>query len=139
MLLLKKQDLSPFEFMLGNAFSRHKLFIIPTLMIPFALFTTFTAQVELSLIYLPTIMPLILRLGFDRITAAAIVLVATISGFTVGLTTPANLGVAQEIAELPFLFRHRIQNNYTCYCFANRNRFCLDVRQKSRGASFLQP
>lgn len=87
---------------LGNTFSRHKLMIIPTLMIPFALFTTFTAQIELSLIYLPTILPLIIRLGFDKITATAIVLIATISGFTVGLTTPANLGVAQEIAELPF-------------------------------------
>ncbi len=87
---------------LGNIFSNRKLLIIPTLMIPFALFTTFTAQVELSLIYLPTILPLIIRLGFDKITAAAIVLIATIAGFTVGLTTPANLGVAQEIAELPF-------------------------------------
>lgn len=87
---------------LGNMFANHNLLIIPTLMIPFALFTTFTAQVELSLIYLPTILPLIIRLGFDKITATATVLVATIAGFTVGLTTPANLGVAQEIAGLPF-------------------------------------
>ena len=87
---------------LGNMFSKRNLLIIPVLMIPFALFTTFTAQVELSLIYLPTILPLIIRLGFDKITAVAVVLVATIAGFTVGLTTPANLGVAQEIAGLPF-------------------------------------
>lgn len=87
---------------LGNLFATRNLFIIPALMIPFALFTTFTGQVELSLIYLPTILPLIIRLGFDKVTATAIVLVATISGFTVGLTTPPNLGVAQEIAGLPF-------------------------------------
>lgn len=87
---------------LGNLFANRNLLIIPTLMIPFALFTTFTAQVELSLIYLPTILPLIIRLGFDKVTAVAVVLVATIAGFTVGLTTLPNLGVAQEIAGLPF-------------------------------------
>lgn len=87
---------------LGNVFKNKSALIIPTLMIPFALFTTFTAQVELSLIYLPTILPLMLRLGFDRITAAGTVLIATIAGFAIGLTTPANLGVAQEISGLPF-------------------------------------
>src|SRR5699024_9595284 len=86
---------------LGNLFRNKSALIIPTLMIPFALFTTFTAQVELSLIYLPTILPLMLRLGFDRITAAGTVLIATIAGFAIGLTTPANLGVAQEISGLP--------------------------------------
>lgn len=86
---------------LASKFSDKGLWIIPTLMIPFALFTTFTGQVEMSLIYLPAILPLVLKLGFDRITATAIVLVATISGFTLALAVPANLGVAQEIAELP--------------------------------------
>lgn len=86
---------------LAGKFADKGLWIIPTLMIPFALFTTFTGQVEMSLIYLPAILPLVLKLGFDRITAAAIVLVATISGFSLALAIPANLGVAQEIAELP--------------------------------------
>lgn len=86
---------------LASKFADKGLWIIPTLMIPFALFTTFTGQVEMSLIYLPAILPLVLKLGFDRITATAIVLVATISGFTLALAIPANLGVAQEIAELP--------------------------------------
>src|SRR5690606_25334465 len=86
---------------LASKFSDKGLWIIPTLMIPFALFTTFTGQVEMSLVYLPAILPLVLKLGFDRITATAIVLVATISGFSLALSIPANLGVAQEIAELP--------------------------------------
>lgn len=86
---------------LASKFSDKGLWIIPTLMIPFALFTTFTGQVEMSLVYLPAILPLVLKLGFDRITATAIVLVATISGFSLALAIPANLGVAQEIAELP--------------------------------------
>lgn len=86
---------------LGNLFKDRALLIIPTLMIPFALFTTFSGQVELSLVYLPTILPLIIRLGYDRIIAAGIVLIATITGFAIGMTTPANLAVAQEISELP--------------------------------------
>src|SRR5699024_6487661 len=51
---------------------------------------------------LPAILPLILKLGFDRITAGGIVLVSTIVGFSIALAVPANLGTAQEIAELPF-------------------------------------
>ncbi|TWT01520.1 YfcC family protein [Planomicrobium sp. CPCC 101079] len=86
---------------LASKFANRGMWIIPTLMIPFALFTTFTGQVEMSLIYLPAILPLVLKLGFDRITATAIVLVSTIAGFSLALTVPANLGVAQDIAELP--------------------------------------
>ncbi|UOQ42892.1 TIGR00366 family protein [Halobacillus salinarum] len=86
---------------LAHAFSNKGVWIVPTLMVPFALFTTFTGQVELSLVYLPAILPLIIKLGFDKITAAAIVLVSTIAGFAIALTVPANLGTAQEIAELP--------------------------------------
>lgn len=86
---------------LASKFADKGLWIIPTLMIPFALFTTFTGQVEMSLVYLPAILPLVLKLGFDKITATAIVLISTIAGFTLALAVPANLGVAQEIAELP--------------------------------------
>lgn len=86
---------------MANLFSNKGLWVIPALMIPFALFTTFTGQVELTLVYVPLIMPLVLKLGFDKLTAVAIALVATIAGFTVALTAPANLGTAQLIAEVP--------------------------------------
>src|SRR5699024_7763376 len=42
---------------LARTFSNRGLWIIPTLMIPFALFTTFTGQVELAIVYLPAILP----------------------------------------------------------------------------------
>lgn len=86
---------------LATLFSNRGLWVIPILMIPFALITTFTGQVELSLVYLPAILPLMLRLGFDKVTAAGTVLVATISGFAIALTAPANLGVSQSISQLP--------------------------------------
>ncbi len=86
---------------LAHVFEDKGLWIIPTLMVPFALFTAFTDQIELALVYLPAILPLILRLGFDRITATGIVLVSTVVGFGLGLTSPANVGTAQRIAQLP--------------------------------------
>lgn len=86
---------------LANTFANRGLIVIPILMIPFALITAFTSQIELSLIYLPAILPLILRLGFDKVTAAATVLIATVAGFTLGITSPANVGVAQQVSQLP--------------------------------------
>lgn len=86
---------------LANTFSNRGLWVLPILMIPFALITTFTGQIELSLVYLPAILPLMLKLGFDKVTAAGVVLISTIAGFAVALTAPANLGVAQSISQLP--------------------------------------
>lgn len=86
---------------LANTFSNRGLWVIPILMIPFAMITTFTGQIELSLVYLPAILPLMIRLGFDKVTAAGTVLIATVSGFTVALTAPANLGVSQTVSQLP--------------------------------------
>ncbi|MBO1004493.1 YfcC family protein [Pseudogracilibacillus auburnensis] len=86
---------------LANTFSNRGLWVIPILMIPFAIITTFTGQIELSLVYLPAILPLMLRLGFDKVTAAGAVLISTIAGFAVALTAPANLGVSQSISQLP--------------------------------------
>src|SRR5690625_4294855 len=86
---------------LANTFSNRGLWVIPILMVPFALITTFTGQIELSLVYLPAILPLMLKLGFDKVTAAGAVLISTIAGFALALTAPANLGVAQSIAQLP--------------------------------------
>lgn len=86
---------------LASTFSNKGLWVIPILMIPFALITTFTGQIELSLVYLPAILPLMLRLGFDKVTAAGVVLISTIAGFALALTAPANLGVAQSISQLP--------------------------------------
>ncbi|SOC43635.1 YfcC family protein [Salinicoccus kekensis] len=77
------------------------LLIIPVIIVPLALFVALTGNIESSLIFLPALLPLFIRLGFDRMAAAATVLIATVVGFSVALTAPANLGTAQTIAELP--------------------------------------
>src|SRR5699024_8299727 len=76
---------------LSRTFSNKGLLIIPTVMIPLAIFVSVTGNIESSLIFLPALLPLFLKLGFDRMTAAATTLVATVTGFAVALTAPANL------------------------------------------------
>ena len=86
---------------LTSAFSSKGLLLIPILMIPFSIFTSITGTIELSLIYIPAILPLILKLGFDKITALAIVLVSTVVGQATAISAPATVGTAQTIAQIP--------------------------------------
>lgn len=86
---------------LTKRFKKKGLLLIPTIMIPLVVFVTITGNIESSLIFLPAVLPLFLKLGFDRIAATATTLVATVVGFSVALAAPANLGTAQTIAELP--------------------------------------
>lgn len=82
-------------------FGNRGLLIIPVTVVPLAIFVSLTGNIESSLIFLPALLPLFLKLGFDRMAATGTVLIATVVGFSVALTAPANLGTAQTIAELP--------------------------------------
>ena len=82
-------------------FGNKGLLIIPAIVIPLALFVSLTGNIESSLIFLPALLPLFLKLGFDRMAATATVLIATVVGFSLALTAPANLGTAHTISELP--------------------------------------
>lgn len=79
----------------------HRILVIPALMIPMALFTTITGAFEMALIYIPALIPLVLRLGYDRFTAFAIIMVSCSAGFSASLTAPATVGLAQKLSELP--------------------------------------
>ncbi|WP_421617534.1 YfcC family protein [Brevibacillus sp. TJ4] len=79
---------------------REKL-IIPVLMIFFALSGAMLGLAEETIAYITILIPLMLRLGFDSMTGAAIVLVGTSVGFTTAFMNPFTVGVAQGIAELP--------------------------------------
>ena len=86
---------------LMKAFGQKKVLIIPVIAFSLALVVSLTGMIEASLIFLPAFIPLFLKLGYDRLTATATILISTVVGFTVGLTPAANLGTAQTIAELP--------------------------------------
>ncbi|MFB7638305.1 YfcC family protein [Peribacillus butanolivorans] len=85
---------------LATLFSNRGILIIPFLMIPLALLTAFTGSVELVLVYVPVFIPLMLKLGYDRVTGAALALISTIAGFTIALTAPATVGLAQKLVEV---------------------------------------
>lgn len=78
-----------------------ELFLIPVLMIFFALGGAIFGMAEETIPYIMIITPLALLLGYDSIVGAAIVLVGASAGFTAAFMNPFTVGVAQGIAELP--------------------------------------
>ncbi|MGN0315797.1 MAG: YfcC family protein, partial [Fusicatenibacter sp.] len=53
------------------------------------------------MIFIPIGITLALSLGLDKVTGVAMIAMGAASGFTAGLLNPFNVGVAQDIAELP--------------------------------------
>jgi len=88
---------------LARLVSRRRLLVVPALMLTFSAIATLIGTQELALVYVPVILPLVIALRFDSITAAAIALCATTAGFTSGVLNPINTGLGQQIAGLePF-------------------------------------
>ncbi|MGX7091964.1 YfcC family protein [Hutsoniella sourekii] len=87
---------------LSNRLAGNGIWVIPILMFFFALIAAFIGTPELSLVYLPIIMPLVLSLGFNAMTAVGIVLVSTTCiGFSSGFTNPFTVGISHQITGLP--------------------------------------
>lgn len=75
--------------------------VIPILISIFSGLAAFIGVPELSLAYLPVLLPLFYRLGYDGMSATAVALLGPCLGFTFGLTIPGSVGVGQQIAQLP--------------------------------------
>lgn len=86
---------------LSNAVGDKGFLVIPILMSIFTGLAAFIGVPELSLAYLPVLLPLFYRLGYDGMTATAVALLGPCLGFTFGLTIPGSVGVGQQIAQLP--------------------------------------
>ncbi|MGW7780791.1 YfcC family protein [Staphylococcus xylosus] len=86
---------------LARRFIYKSVFIIPVLTTVFAIVATLIGTAELTLVYIPVIIPLIIALGYDSITATAIALCGTVVGFTVGVLNPINTGLAQKLSGIP--------------------------------------
>ncbi|SCY04445.1 YfcC family protein [Desulfoluna spongiiphila] len=71
------------------------------IMVLFGLFVSFTGVWELSLVILPLMIPLFLRLGYDVMTGAAVILVGAATGLAGAAANPFFTAIAQNIAELP--------------------------------------
>ena len=86
---------------LARKFANNGLLLIAVLTTVFAFIATLIGTVELSLVYIPVIMPLIIALGYDSVTAASIALCGTAAGFSAGVLNPINTGLAQKLSGLP--------------------------------------
>ncbi|SDL55752.1 Uncharacterized membrane protein YfcC, ion transporter superfamily [Modicisalibacter muralis] len=86
---------------LTRRFANQSLLVIPVLMVVFAGIATLIGTQELALVYVPVILPLMIALRFDSVTAAAVALCATTAGFTTGILNPINTGLGQQLSGLP--------------------------------------
>ena len=67
---------------LSNKLKDKGIIIIPILMVTFAAIDCFIGMCELCMVYVPIILPLMLMLGFDSMTACATALCGSAIGFT---------------------------------------------------------
>jgi len=79
------------------------IFIIPILMAVFALLDCFVGMCELTMVYVPILLPLMLAMGFDSMTAAATALIGSQVGFTLALANPFTTIIGQKISGLPLM------------------------------------
>lgn len=86
---------------LASVVGDKELLIIPILLVLFGTLGAFIGVPELSLAYLPILLPLFYRLGYDGMTAMAVSLLGPCMGFIFGLTIPGSVGMGQQIAQLP--------------------------------------
>ena len=82
---------------LSKTFSKHKYAVIPVFLTLFSIFGFTMGMSSEVMIFVPIGITLALFLGLDKVTGTAMIAV----GFTAGILNPFNVGVAQDIAELP--------------------------------------
>jgi uncharacterized ion transporter superfamily protein YfcC len=75
--------------------------VIAVLVVLFSLGGATIGMAEETLVFLPALVVLSKRLGYDEITAGAIALVGAGAGFAGAFLNPFTVGVAQDIAGLP--------------------------------------
>lgn len=70
-----------------------------TVMVAVALFNGFTGFRELDVVFIAMIIPVCLKMGYDTMTAAGIILVGSAAGFACAVANPFFTGIAHQIAE----------------------------------------
>ena len=86
---------------LANTFKDKGVWLLPILMFAIALCDALIGTSELCLLWVPLLLPLILEVGFDSMTAIGTVFVASAVGFTAALTNPFSIAIPQNIVGLP--------------------------------------
>ena len=86
---------------LSKTFSKHKYAVIPVFLTLFSIFGFTMGMSSEVMIFVQIGITLALFLGLDKVTGTAMIALGAAVGFTAGILNPFNVGVAQDIAELP--------------------------------------
>ncbi|MCI8578733.1 MAG: YfcC family protein [Lachnospiraceae bacterium] len=86
---------------LSRMFQGKEVLVVPVFLTLFAVFGTTMGMSSEVMIFVPMGIALATSLGLDMVTGVAMITMGAASGFTAGLLNPFNVGVAQEIAEVP--------------------------------------
>ncbi len=86
---------------LARQLEGRSILVIPVLMTVFALIDNFIGTPELCMVYIPIVMPLMFRLGFDSVTTMATVVLGSAAGFSAAIANPFTVAIGQKVCELP--------------------------------------
>ena len=86
-----------------RAFKGREILIIPILVFTFSFGGASIGMSEEAIAFITILLPLVLALGYDSITAVAITYLACVLGFSSAMINPFTVGVAQSLAEIPVL------------------------------------
>lgn len=86
---------------LAFAMKNKTIYTIPILMIFFGIGGATFGMSEETIPFMLIIIPLTIRLGFDSMVGAAIVIIGAHAGFSAAFFNPFTVGIAQEIAGIP--------------------------------------
>ena len=79
----------------------HSSFVLILLFSIFAVLGGFLGWIEASIPFVPLVIPIVLALGFDAMTAVGIVILGSMVGFGIGPTNMYTIGISHQVAELP--------------------------------------
>lgn len=85
----------------SRRFADRGIIVVPLLLGIISLLDCFLGMPELTIVYIPIVLPLMLGLGFDSITACAVVICGSACGFTAGLANPYTVILCQQLVNLP--------------------------------------
>jgi uncharacterized ion transporter superfamily protein YfcC len=75
-------------------------FVLVVLFAVFAVLGGFLGWIEASIPFVPLVIPIVLALGFDSMTAVGVVILGSMVGFAIGPTNMYTIGIAHQVAEL---------------------------------------
>ena len=116
--------------MLVDRLGKRTELMIPIFVIVFGAICAFIGTPELAIAYIPIILPLMLRLGYDSMTAAATAIIPCTLGFAFGLTAPTNVGIGHMITELPMFSGAWYRAIFWCIVMASVIVYILNYARK---------